>query len=84
MTLTLVEPLALPGDFNHDGAVDAADYTVWRNGLGTTYTHADYDVWLSNFGRASAAAPPGAVPEPAAMLASLIAVGAGALARRRG
>lgn len=24
----------LPWDFNHDGAVDAADYTVWRNSLG--------------------------------------------------
>ncbi len=27
----------VPGDFNHDHVVDAADYTVWRNGLGTLY-----------------------------------------------
>src|SRR5262249_1443813 len=24
----------LPGDFNHNGAVDAADYAVWRDTLG--------------------------------------------------
>jgi hypothetical protein len=26
----------LPWDFNHDGSVDAVDYTVWRNTLGQT------------------------------------------------
>jgi hypothetical protein len=41
----------LPGDFNHDGTVDAADYVVWRNGLGTTYTQNDYNVWRANFGQ---------------------------------
>ena len=41
------------GDFNHDGYVDAADYTVWRNGLGSTYSPADYDIWKANFGRTS-------------------------------
>jgi lipopolysaccharide export system protein LptA len=39
-----------PGDFNVDGVVDAADYTVWRDNLGTKYTAADYDVWKANFG----------------------------------
>lgn len=39
-----------PGDFNVDGAVDMADYTVYRDGLGTTYTAADYGVWTENFG----------------------------------
>src|ERR1700742_3841341 len=33
----------LPGDFNDDGHVDAADYLVWRGGLGTTFTQSDYD-----------------------------------------
>ena len=37
VTLTAVP--SLPGDFNRDGTVDAADYVVWRNGLGTL--HAD-------------------------------------------
>ena len=41
----------LPGDFNRDGVVDAADYTVWRNGLGSVYTASDYSTWKTNFGR---------------------------------
>jgi hypothetical protein len=41
----------LPGDFNEDGAVDAADYVAWRKGLGTTYTQTDYDVWRAHFGQ---------------------------------
>ena len=32
----------IAGDFNTDGTVDAADYVVWRNGLGTTYAQNDY------------------------------------------
>lgn len=39
------------GDYNHNGIVDAADYVIWRKGLGTTYTQADYDVWRSHFGK---------------------------------
>ncbi len=39
----------LEGDFNGDGAVDAADYTVWRDGLGTKYNQDDYDVWKANY-----------------------------------
>ncbi|CAN0351322.1 unnamed protein product, partial [Ectocarpus sp. 4 AP-2014] len=44
----VAEPL--PGDFNLDGVVDAADYTVWRDGLGATYEPADYDIWSDNYG----------------------------------
>lgn len=56
----------LPGDFNQDGTVDAADYTVWRDSLGTTdplggngdemgasnglVDAADYVLWRTNFG----------------------------------
>jgi len=62
---TAVQPPELPGDYNVDGTVDAADYTVWRNALGTSgiepYSGADGDgngrieaadfgVWKSNFG----------------------------------
>jgi hypothetical protein len=47
-------PPLLPGDFNLDGSVDAADYVVWRKGLGTTYTQTDYNVWCANFGAGSA------------------------------
>ncbi|TWT77531.1 Autotransporter-associated beta strand repeat protein [Posidoniimonas polymericola] len=69
----------LPGDYNSDGAVDAADYTVWRDGLGTTFQQNGYDVWRNNYG-ASAAPAPSAVPAPHAAallaLASLAAAGA--------
>jgi hypothetical protein len=30
------QPNPLPGDYNFDGSVNAADYTVWRNTLGST------------------------------------------------
>lgn len=32
-----------PGDFNFDGSVDAADYTVWRDSLGQTGAGLDAD-----------------------------------------
>jgi hypothetical protein len=60
--ITLV-PAAMPGDYNHDGSVDAADYVVWRKTLGQTEAglaadgdgsgavdQADYDLWRENFG----------------------------------
>ncbi|HMO86376.1 MAG TPA: autotransporter-associated beta strand repeat-containing protein, partial [Lacipirellulaceae bacterium] len=54
----------LPGDYNGDGKVDAADYTVWRNNLGALteapinnngngmngVDPADYDWWKQNYG----------------------------------
>jgi hypothetical protein len=52
----------IPGDYNGDGTVNAADYTVWRNHLGEdisltnetmtlgSVTQEDYDTWKSNFG----------------------------------
>jgi hypothetical protein len=42
---------SLPGDFNNDYVVDAADYTVWRKGMGTIYTEEDFNVWRANFGQ---------------------------------
>jgi hypothetical protein len=62
--LTVVS--GLPGDYNHNGIVDAADYVVWRKGLGTTYTQTDYDAWRANFGNSAGGAglAGGAVPEP--------------------
>jgi hypothetical protein len=53
----------LPGDYNGDGRVSAADYTVWRNrlaGIGGTsllndltpesVSLADYGVWKAHYG----------------------------------
>jgi hypothetical protein len=45
-----LQAIPLSGDFNHDGTVDAADYVVWRKGLGTTTTQNDYDAWRGDFG----------------------------------
>jgi hypothetical protein len=45
-----VEPYAVPGDFNRDGAVDAADYTSWRDSLGSRYHPDHYNLWKTNFG----------------------------------
>jgi autotransporter-associated beta strand protein len=66
---------ALPGDFNLDGIVDAADYSVWRDGLGTVYNLGDYQDWKSNFGQrtASGGVSPTAVPEPAGLAVVLLA-----------
>ncbi|QDU89779.1 hypothetical protein Pla175_31740 [Pirellulimonas nuda] len=53
---------AANGDYNGDGVVDAADYTFWRdrlgsatplpndNGLGTPIGQAHYDLWKTGFG----------------------------------
>jgi hypothetical protein len=70
------------GDYNRDGTVDAADYVVWRKGLGTTYTQADYDVWRANFGQTiggggvlpSADPLPIGVPEPATLTLLIMAM----------
>ncbi|WP_146563717.1 hypothetical protein [Posidoniimonas corsicana] len=51
----------LDGDYNGDLTVDAADYTVWRDGLGTTYVQEDYDTWRDNYGATSN--PGGLSPE---------------------
>jgi hypothetical protein len=77
-----------PGDFNEDGAVDAADYVLWRNGLGVDYDESELADWRANFGwNANAAANPNpfpmmSVPEPA-LVSLLIAIGTVGLHDRR-
>jgi sugar lactone lactonase YvrE len=61
-----VVAVGLAGDYNLDGVVDAADYTVWRDTLGQSGTGlaadgnrnneidpGDYEVWKSHFGAVS-------------------------------
>jgi hypothetical protein len=92
-------PQGLPGDFNNDQKVDAADYTVWRDNLGAA-TDAplngngdgtvgvgpgDYDLWKSKFGTPGAGSLGGAIPEPSTLLlVGLALVGIPALRRRQG
>jgi len=73
----------VPGDYNGNGIVDAADYTVWRDHLGQTYallnrdpggtgpiSATDYNFWLSHFGDtgSGAGAASAGVPEPSTIL----------------
>lgn len=73
----LVAGVALPGDYNGDNIVNAADYTVWRDANGTSATlpndttpgtvnQSDYNVWRANYG-ATLSSPAVAVPEPTAV-----------------
>ncbi len=68
------------GDYNSDGVVDGADYTVWRDNFGGGFLPADYAVWATHFGEGAAAGV--SVPEPAAWMLLLIA-SARCLSRRR-
>jgi uncharacterized protein YjbI with pentapeptide repeats len=76
VTLAAV-PGIVPGDFNSDGKVDAADYIVWRkNGS----TQAAYDTWRTHFGETAgsgaglpSAEPLSAVPEPSTLLLLILA-----------
>ncbi|MGD9633499.1 MAG: CRTAC1 family protein [Pirellulales bacterium] len=80
-TLLVVEAApALLGDYNDDGTVDAADYTVWRNNFGAAAGSlpndpttgpigiAQYETWRQNFGASLAAIADASVPEPASIL----------------
>ena len=65
VSLLASDPEPITGDYNGDFIVDLADYTVWRNTLGSTIepftgadgdgngvvTTRDYRIWRSNFGR---------------------------------
>ena len=55
-------PVGLPGDYNSDNRVDAADYVVWRKSAGTANLAADgngdgavdakdLDIWRAYFGK---------------------------------
>ncbi len=81
----------LPGDYNGNGTVDAADYTVWRDALGQggavlaadgdgsgTVDEADYAVWKSHFGETIGGGTLAnrTVPEPATLLMLLLGMAA--------
>jgi hypothetical protein len=77
---------SLLGDFNSDGIVDAADYTLWRDQdgqslpayAGADHTGdgvvdgADFSLWQTNYG-ATLGSLSTAVPEPAAIVLALLA-----------
>ncbi|WP_197529464.1 retropepsin-like aspartic protease [Botrimarina mediterranea] len=71
----------LAGDFNADGTVNAADYTVWRDGLGSVYTQADYTDWKNNYGATNVSMSV-SVPEPASLVLLAFALSAFTKPRR--
>jgi hypothetical protein len=90
ISASLVTSNSVAGDYNRDGIVDAADYTVWRSMSGQTgvglaadgnsdgqVNHLDYDVWTANFGNtagAGSSAQAARIPEPSTTLLVLIGV----------
>jgi hypothetical protein len=79
----------LPGDYNRDGSVDAADYVVWRKSFGQTgpnlaadgdhsgtVDQADYDHWQTAFGQtANGILALARVPERVTPVLLVIAIG---------
>jgi hypothetical protein len=80
----------IPGDYNANGTVDAADYVLWRENLNGTVTlpndatpgnvtPEDYTVWRTNFGLGGSGTRAGAatqsVPEPSSIAFSALVVG---------
>jgi hypothetical protein len=77
-------PAILVGDYNGNGVVDAADYTVWRDHLGQSFTldnespaattpgvvdQEDYGFWKANFGQSMPASGGGLASSAPAALA---------------
>jgi hypothetical protein len=85
---------AIPGDYNEDGFLNAADYTVWRDHLGQAFslpnegpdttpgevTSEDFDFWKTQFLAGGGASALG-VPEPGTF--ALLAIALAACLTRR-
>ncbi len=75
-------PAGVTGDYNDDGTVDAADYTVWQDNGGD---QVDYLLWKTNFeALATGSESTAAVPEPTTLLLALLALVAAPLRVRCG
>ncbi len=98
-TLSPSTVVSVPGDYNHNGVVDAADYVLWRDTLNQSVpagtgadgdgdgvvTQADYNFWRARFGNTSGSGSLASanVPEPASLVACCVACGMITLASRR-
>lgn len=92
--LRVITPDGVAGDYNGDGAIDAADYTVWRDTLDSTsdlradgngnsvIDAGDYDVWRTNYGAGGGLSAAAAAPEPAGLALAAGLLSAGLVGRR--
>ena len=82
-----IEATTPTGDYNSDGIVNIADYTIWRDTRGSTtdlrangndandlIDMADYEFWKQNFGRTNSTAAASVIPEPAAIALAALAI----------
>lgn len=95
LTTIKLRPAALPGDYNEDGMVNLADYTVWRDSLGANISLPgeddgastpgvvdveDYEFWKANFGNTGGAGAVAASTIPEPATVTLALVGSVAVA----
>jgi fibronectin-binding autotransporter adhesin len=95
--LLRVTKVGLLGDYNDDGSIDAADYTVWRDRLGSTTSLPndntpgagldDYARWKANFGQTTgqgnSALQTASIPEPPTVLLLFLAATVGSFYHRK-
>jgi hypothetical protein len=95
----LVPDPATAGDYDRDGAVDAADYVFWRKTLNPNSSGladgnhnnqvdaGDYDIWRTHFGQTTGSGSNSlvnaAVPEPTTLVLLMFTAGGCCLRRRR-
>jgi Concanavalin A-like lectin/glucanases superfamily/Dockerin type I domain len=96
--VSYVTSAGVSGDYNKDGVVNAADYTVWRNHLGQNFQldnenpadsnpgvvdQADYAYWKSRFGATSGSGAAAAAAVPEPGSWILVVLAATVLSGRR-
>jgi hypothetical protein len=82
-----VTPGGTAGDYNGNGILDAADYTIWQEALGGTtllndptpgvVDRSDYIYWQTHFGTTSDSGTSAStnIPEPSSLLLTALALG---------
>ncbi len=87
----------IAGDFNSDGTVNLADYTLWRDRLNSTeplanapaspalVDAADYQTWRGGYGTTAPVVATTSIAEPTAQMTAMavLAIGLGGLSRQR-
>ncbi len=84
-TTTLIARVAISGDYNLNGKLDAADYVIWRKNLGSLSSLRndntpgvgpdDYTRWRSNFGSPAGSGSVASTAVPEASCLALIVIG---------